>query len=189
MSKNLEDDPRYVTDALAENSMMFRDRAAREKAAQADLWTKLYAANQIMLSAIAEGKVQNTLFEICSNLLGCEEIAIVEIDCATTSLRFLGEEGLRPASRHALIQNASPLLNLIRQGKPVIPADEATPGAALQALGVNALVPLWVNLDSKAAMLLFRLLPQKDGFNSEDREILQLLSIYAGPSWKIQTDA
>ncbi len=160
--------------------MEFR-RKASASPSELSVWTKLYAANQVLLLAVRDAQVSAALVEICSNLLGCEEVAIVEIERGTHAVHFAGEEGLSPQKREALIRNAPLLESWIELGNIAIPLGQEKSSAALLALGISALVPLWKDKRSSAALVLFQLLPQRNGFDAEDREILQLLSIYAGP--------
>jgi len=150
------------------------------------VWTKLYAANQTMLSAMREQRVGPALVEICSNLLGCEELAIIEIERTTGEVHFLAEEGLQPEQREDLIQNARPIESRIEPGNPEIASAVRNDPASLASIGVTALVPLWTDEGSSGALVLFRLLPQRTEFDTEDREVLQLLSIYAGPCLRSQ---
>jgi hypothetical protein len=181
--KGLSKDTQTVSQPLAEvmeaSSAKFR-RQAIENPSHMSVWTKLYAANQTMLSAMTDNNASAALVEICSNLLGCEEVAVVEIERKTGVLRVVAEEGLSPRTRAALIHNAPLLQSCTVPGDAKITSDNGTDSAPLSALGISALVPLWADQRSTAAMVLFQLLPQRSGFDTEDREVLRLLSIYAG---------
>jgi len=150
-------------------------------------WTKLYAASQTLLSAMREDRVVAALFEIGSNLLGCEELAIVEIDHHTGTVHFLGEQGLLPEQREALIRNESIVEARITPGSAWVLSDSWQGASTSAPPGISALVPLWREQGSSGALLLFELLPQRSGFDAEDREVLQLLSLCAGPCLRSQT--
>jgi hypothetical protein len=149
-------------------------------------WTKLYATSRTLLSAMREGRVLAALVEICSNLLACEQLAIVEIESQTSATQLLCEEGLHRKTREALIQNARLLEPRIVPGSASISSDNPPANAGFAALGISAVVPLWKDGKSSGAMVLFQLLPQCSGFDSEDRQVLQLLSLYAGPCLRSQ---
>jgi len=172
--------PSLVRAAMEAKSVEFR-RNASTSVSDMSVWTKLYAANQVLLSAVSDARVSSALIEICSNLLGCEEVAIVEIDRATQAVHFLGEEGLSSEKRKALSQNVSLLLSRIGAANIAITAEGKKDSSGLAPLDISALVPLWVDVRSSAALVLFQLLPQRTGFDAEDLEVLQLLSVYAGP--------
>lgn len=171
--------PRGVADAMEASSAEFRRRAVKDPSAFS-LWTKLFAANQTMLSAMTDGSASAALLEICSNLLGCEEVAVVEIERKTGVVRFVTEVGISPRNRAALINNPSLLQSRIVPGSSIT-SDNGKDTGPLSEVGISALVPLWADQHSTAAMVLFQLLPHRSGFDAEDREVLRLLSIYAGP--------
>ena len=185
MSKKAQAVSKHVADLVQFSVEEFR-RRAKERPSDLSVWTKLYATNQTLLWAMRKNTVGPALLEICANLLACEEVAIVEIECETGTMRFVVEKNLLPENRAALIQNTRLLESRIEPGRAVIAADGGEDLSALLALGINAVVPLWARERSKGAMLLFQLLPQHTAFDAEDREVLQLLSIYAGPCLRNQ---
>lgn len=180
MNSQVQLNPRAVAEVLEAGSAEFLKQYL-ERTPNRGAWTKLYAASQTLLSAMREDRVVAALVEICSNLLGCEHLAIVEIEHQTGTVHFLGEEGLSPERRAALIQSEGILEARIMQGSAWIPSDSCQGDSAFAPLGISALVPLWRDRRSMAAMIMLQLLPQRHGFDSEDREVLQLLSLYAGP--------
>ena len=161
-------------------------RQARECDSNLSIFAKLYAAHKTLAAAIRNGHVSAALLEICSNLLGCEQVAIVEIDSHTEELHFLAEEGLSPQDRGVLAENISVLQSQINSDDAVIFPGRSSESAGMGEFGVTALVPLWNDRRSSAALVLFKLLPQRDGFDEDDRTILKLLSIYAGPCLRRQ---
>jgi hypothetical protein len=161
-------------------------RQAAECPADLSVWTKLYATSEAMLTAMRQGKMIATLVEICSNLLGCEQVAIVEIERATRRIHFIAVEGLSPERLEVLTQSARSLESRIEPGDAEVVPPQGEETANLRSLGISALIPLWADQRSRGAMVLFQLLPQRDGFDVEDREVLQLLSLYAGPCLRSQ---
>jgi len=169
------------------DSARFR-RQAVECPEDLSLWTKLYTVSQIMLAAMQEDRVGPALAEICSNLLGCEQFAIVEISEPAGRVKFLQAQDLSSELCVAVVSQAELLQSQIRCGTPQIPSDRTDQDAAnLSELEVSALVPLWSEEESSGAILLFQLLPQRSGFDTEDREVLRLLSAYAGPCLRKET--
>ena len=176
---------RPVAEVLEDGAAEFL-KQSREHIPDLSAWTKLYAASQTLLSAMREGRVLAALVEICSNLFACEQLAIVEIERQPKAVHFLGEEGLSSEKREALIQNAQFLKPRITPGSAWIPSDDGQGDLDLASLEISALVPLWRDQRSTGAMVLFQLLPQRSGFDAEDRQVLQLLSRYAGPCLRSQ---
>jgi hypothetical protein len=183
LNKPAQFDSRPVVDAIEAASADFL-KLSLERPSDLSVWTKLYAASQAMLSAVRDDKVIGTLVEICSNLLGCEQLAIVEIERATAAVHFLGEEGLSASDRAALTQNARVVESKIHQDGVTIA--EEVGDLVLVSMGISTLVALWTDQKSSCALVLFQLLPQRSGFDDEDREVLTLLSIYAGPCVRSQ---
>jgi hypothetical protein len=186
MGNDVRHGSRSLTELMERGSTEYR-RQSIECPADLSVWTKLYAANQTMLSAMGQQRVSAALVEICSNLLGCEELAIIEIDRATGNVHFLTAEGL-PKGKKEIITNAARQLELrISPGSPQVLLDtEDESESDLGSSGISAIVPLWADDRSSGALTLFQLLPQRSGFDGEDREVLQLLSIYAGPCLRSQ---
>jgi hypothetical protein len=177
-----------VADVLESDAAGFLKQSL-ESTPNSGAWVKLYAASQTLLSAMQQDRVAAALVEISSNLLGCEEVAIVEIEGDPRTVQFLGEEGLSPENRQGLIQSGRFLGPMITPGECWIPWDQERSYSPFIPRRINALIPLWNDERSSGAMLLFELLPQRNGFDAEDREVLQLLALYAGPCLRSHTRA
>ena len=146
------------------------------------IWSRLYAASQSLGQAVRENTVAETVLEIGSNLLGCEEIAILELHADYRQISFLSSVGVTATHRHALLTHAERLSAEINRGQVRI-VDKRVPGDEfLASLGITALVPLSQGHSAEGAIVFFNLLPQRQGFDSGDRELLGLLSVYVGPS-------
>lgn len=185
MNSQVQRNPRTVVAALEAGSAEFLKQSL-EGTPNLGAWTKLYVASQTLLTALQEGQVIAALAEISSNLLGCEHLAIVEIEHPTGTVHFLGGEGLSPERREVLIREEGILESRIMVGRVWISSDHRPDDSALASLGISAVVPFWKDERSSAAILLFELLPQRSGFDAEDREVLQFLSRYAGPCLRSQ---
>lgn len=145
-------------------------------------WSRLYAASQKLSQAVRENTVADMVLEIASNLMGCEEIAILRLDADYKQISFLSGVGVTAKHRHALLGHAEQLVAEIQRGQvrvvdSKVPADEF-----LASLGITALVPLSQGHDAEGAIVFFNLLPQRQGFDSRDRELMGLFAIYVGPS-------
>ncbi len=183
---NKQPSSRSVTETLEAGSLEFL-KQTQEDSTKLSTWAKLYTASQTLLAATREKRVVPALVEICSNLLACEELAIVEVERAGKAVRLLGEEGLSSEQRAALMRNPESLEARIEPGILTLPESEEPSDHILAPLKLSAIIPLWRDRQSSAAMLLFQLLPQRTEFDAEDREVLRLLSSYAGPCLRCQT--
>jgi hypothetical protein len=169
------------------DSARFRQEAL-EYPADLSLWTKLYTVSQIMLSAVQQERVPSALEEICSNLLGCEQLAIVEISRATGKVHFVQSQHLSPEMRMTVAEQGRLLESHIqREALQVISDKSDEASVKLSQLRITALVPLWLDEESSGAILLFELLPQRSGYDIEDREVLRLLSTHAGRCLRSKT--
>ncbi len=185
MHKHAHPSPKAVAQVLETGAARFLQQSL-EGTRHLGAWTKLYAVSQTLLSALREARVFGALVEICSNLLACEQLAMIEIESATRVVHILGEEGLPPERCETLLQNARFLEPRITPGTAWIPLDGKKGNSILAPLGITALVPLWRDEQSSGALVFFQLLPQHSGFDAEDRQILEFLSLYAGPCLRSQ---
>jgi transcriptional regulator with GAF, ATPase, and Fis domain len=177
-----------VAAMIEADSVQFH-RHAVEFSDDLSVWTKLYTVSQTMLSAIHENKILSAVGEVCSNLLGCEEVAIVDVSRANGRVRFLAAEGISSTTRRGVAASGKALDSQIQSGNLWIVSDnDDQRSAELEHLGVSALVPLWSDEESSGAILLFKLLPQRTGFDTEDRRVLQFLSTRIGECMRSRDD-
>jgi hypothetical protein len=146
------------------------------------IWSRLYAASERLSMAVREGDVADAVIEIGSNLLGCEEIVIVQLHAETKLMSFLASVGVSATQRYALASKFTQIAAEIRRGQARIVDKRVAGDEFLASIGVSALVPLSQGQKAGGAIVFFNLLPQRKSFDSGDRELLGLLSVYVGPS-------
>jgi hypothetical protein len=148
------------------------------------VWSRLYAVTQRLKQAVLSGgreSVADAVIEIGSNLLGCEEMAVLTLHGIGSPPVIVSSVGLTAVSRQTLKASGSSIAKEIRRGQVRI-VDKRVPGDEfLSSVGITALVPLAQGHIAEGAIVFFSLLPQRQGFDSRDREILGLLAAY-GPS-------
>jgi hypothetical protein len=141
---------------------------------------KLYAAAKALQQAVRENMVADAIFEIGSNLMGCEQIALLVTCEQQDRVALLGSVGFNPEQLEAIRRNAK---QIIKEA----PADSiyiktgADDHSFLSSLGITARIPVRLDSARKGAIVLFDLLPQRNGLDSGDRELMKLLYAYAGP--------
>ena len=141
---------------------------------------KLYAAAKALQQAVRENMVADAIFEIGSNLMGCEQIALMVTCEQQDRVALLGSVGLNPEQLQTIRRNAKQIIG-------EAPADAiyiktgADDRSFLSSLGITARIPVRLDSARKGAIILFDLLPQRTGLDSGDRELLKLLCAYAGP--------
>jgi hypothetical protein len=148
------------------------------------VWSRLYAVTQrLRLAVLAGGEsgVADAVIEIGSNLLGCEEMAVLELDTEYRDLSVVASVGLTAVQRSTLKSQARKISVEINRGQVRIVDKRLAGDEFLASVGITALVPLTQGHSTEGAIIFFNLLPQRKGFDSRDRELLGLLAAY-GPS-------
>ncbi|HEX4605630.1 MAG TPA: hypothetical protein VH724_16630 [Candidatus Angelobacter sp.] len=141
---------------------------------------KLYSAVKALQQAVREGVVADAIFEIGSNLIGCEQVALLVKCQQKGGVAFIGSDGFNPKQLEPIRRNAKRIIE-------EAPADSiyiktgAQDRSFLSSLGITARIPLRLDSAMKGAIVLFDLLPQRNGLDSGDQELLKLLCAYAGP--------
>lgn len=141
---------------------------------------RLYSAANTLHQAVREGIVENAIFEIGSNLIGCEQVALLVMSKQHDRVDFVGSPEFNPTQLDTLQRNAKRIIE-------EAPADsifiEATckDRSFLSSLGISARIPFWLDRATKGAIVFFDLLPQRSGLDAGDEELLKLLCAYTGP--------
>lgn len=140
---------------------------------------RLYSATNSLHQAVRNGIVENAIFEISSNLIGCEQVALLVMSKKPDRIEFIGSVEFSPTRLDTLRRNAKQIIE-------EAPADSILIQTAskdrsfLSSLGINARIPFWLDGATKGAIVFFDLLPQRNGLNAGDQELLKLLSAYTG---------
>jgi hypothetical protein len=142
---------------------------------------KLYAGAQRLHQAVKEGTVPDAIVEIGSNLMGCEQMALLLIREQWNHITFINSVGLDLKRLEAMRMNAKGIIEEAPADDVYIKSEAKKPDLFLSSLGVTAYVPFWLDSATKGAIVFFDLLPQRNGLDSGDRELLKLLCHYAGP--------
>lgn len=142
---------------------------------------KLYAASERLKLAIRERDVAKALLEIGSNLIGCEQMAVLEMQ-KNSILSLIASFGLTESQQEALISNNDGIAAAIKRGQIMIVRADSDRCQLWSELGITAFVPVWYRERPSGAILFYKLLPQRECFDSSDRNLLQMLSIFSGAS-------
>lgn len=141
---------------------------------------RLYSAANTLHQAVREGVVENAIFEICSNLIGCEQVALLVMSKQQDSIDFIGSAEFNPTRLDTLRLKAKRII----EEAPVDAIFIETAGkdqSFLSSLGVTARIPFRLDSATKGAIVFFDLLPQRNGLDARDHELLKLLCAYSGP--------
>ncbi|HLM72642.1 MAG TPA: GAF domain-containing protein [Polyangiaceae bacterium] len=148
----------------------------------------LYVATDRLHASLDRGEVLVAIQEIITNLIGCEELAVFEVDASGSALKLAVSMGIDeerfasvPLSEGPIGQVASSgtpyfaqgSVKSSRRGKPSVRVAEA------EALGLTACVPLKRGEAVTGAIAIFRLLAHKSALTEMDRELLSVLIPHA----------
>ena len=145
------------------------------------MWVRLYSATERLKQAVCRNNVTRTILEIGSDLMGCNDMAILELRGDST-LSLLASSGMNAGREQELSRNAGSIASAIEKRQISI-ANTDTPFNALWSeLGIAALVPVWHENKPRGAIIFYRFLSPQSDLDLADRELLRLLSMFAGPS-------
>lgn len=141
---------------------------------------RLYSAANTLHQAVREGIVENAIFEIGSNLIGCEQVALLVMSRQRDRVDFVGSPEFNPTQLATLQRNAKRIIEEAPTDSIFIET-ASKDRSFLSALGISARIPFWLDSTTKGAIVFFDLLPQRNGLDAGDRELLKLLCAYIGP--------
>jgi transcriptional regulator with GAF, ATPase, and Fis domain len=148
-------------------------------AAQNASLANLYVATYQLHSSADRDQVFAGIREVVANLIGCEEVAIYEMNDGDGALRLATWFGI-PAGRLTVTPADGIIGWVVSTGTTYVAGEQDDAPAAREGeQDLSACVPLKVDDRVLGVVALFRLLPQKfEGFNELDRELLNLLATH-----------
>lgn len=142
---------------------------------------RLQVASKRLTLAAGQHEAALALLEIGSNLIGCEQMAVLSVQ-KDQNLLCLASAGMTEVHEKALRSNSQRVVSQIEDGRLTIVSSEAPVQEKLWSeLGVTAFVPVWHHRKPRGAIVFYSLLPQRNGFDEFDRKLLEFLSWCAGP--------
>jgi hypothetical protein len=139
----------------------------------------LYVASYRLHGTVDRQEVIDTIQEIIANLVGSEEAGLFELDPETRTLELVASFGL-PSEACPFIPLGTGSIGRAAQTGEIFVAEAAprVPSDDLEGR-LTACVPLILDGQVTGAIAIFRLLPQKAGIESVDRELFDLLATHA----------
>lgn len=132
----------------------------------------LYVASYQLNGTLDRARVVASIQEIIINLIGCEELGIWELDENTNALTLAGSFGIDDASWASVPLGSGIIGSAAASGDRFI-ADESG------ARDLVACIPLKLDERVVGAIGIFSLLQQKQGLESLDYELFDLLASHA----------
>ncbi|HYH97914.1 GAF domain-containing protein [Hyalangium sp.] len=121
------------------------------------------------------GEVLEVVGEIVSQLMGCEEYVLLEVDAYGEHFVPASAMGLTAERLEALSVPQGIIGQVARHGVPYVIGRTSSVGAGAHEVGLTACIPLLMGRQVRGVLALFRMLPQKRGLTDEDLELLDLL--------------
>jgi hypothetical protein len=154
--------------------------AAKAKSAkQADLDLvndlRLEAARRRLAEASDKEDALEAVREIVGNLLGCEEMGLFQVD---SGVRMLWSFGIDPHQHNAFSNLGDEGLHRVMRGECHFESTSDDGNGSVCRM--QAFVPLRRASQTVAVLAILKLLPQKQGFDRPDMNLLALLSEEAG---------
>jgi predicted RNase H-like nuclease (RuvC/YqgF family) len=135
----------------------------------------LYVATDRLHASLDRREVLLAIQEIITNLIGCEELAVFEVDASGSRLSLSASMGI-DEGRYATVAFGEGVIGRVAAtGEPHF----ASATAAAEAPAVTACVPLKRGSIVTGAIAIFRLLSHKSALTGIDRELLSVLIPHA----------
>jgi chromosome segregation ATPase len=136
--------------------------------------SNLYVASYQLHASVDRRTVLETIQEIVVNLIGSEEVAILEADAETGDFRMVASFGVDAARLNRANSGKAQIVNRIAAGELFIDGQGASSEES-----ITALVPLKIEERVIGAIVVFRLLEHKQGLQPVDHELFELLAVHA----------
>ena len=140
----------------------------------------LYVASYQLHSTLDPNEVLKVIVEIVINLIGAELfcVYVCEEDGPGAALKPVASEGAPVSDFDALPLDSSPVGEAVRDGE-VVTGDPTAVGEPGQIGEPVVCIPLRVDDKPVGAIVIHRLLQQKDGFSPLDHELFTLMAGHA----------
>jgi len=134
----------------------------------------LYVASYQLHSSVDRQTVLNTILEIVINLVGSEQVAVYERNCAPNRFKLAASFGVDAKRLDSFILGTSNIDRMLADAR-IFTDDEAAGGQDR----LTACVPLKIGEEVIGAILVFRLLDHKPSLQPVDHELFELLAVHA----------
>lgn len=151
-----------------------------EPAADLTAQAKVFAARMRLQDAGDQSDALEAIREVVANLLGSEQLALYKVDKKKAALWLYWSFGIDPNKYPVLDVIKEPHLESVLDRKVVVRGDQGHDRLLSTHDPVTALVPILVGGEVAAVLVIFRLLPQKPGFELADRQICEVISNFGG---------
>ena len=150
------------------------------------LLERLSASSARLVQSLENRDVFEAIAEIIANLIGSEEVAIFEYRAADESFALEWSWGVDPAALHLFESGAGMFGRAVRQGTSQFRERQPEKDLLPFEKKLTACVLLKSSHEAVGIIAIFGLLPQKNGLEWTDYELLKFLEIYAAVAIELQ---
>lgn len=154
--------------------------AGNEAALEISNQAAVYAARTRLLNAVDQADALDAIREIAGNLIGTEEVAVFKVDKLRSELWLYWSFGVDPNKYAVLEVGREPKLKKVLSGKCLYRLRLSHENLLSTEDPVTALIPIRIEGNTVAVIVLFRLFPHKGLLNQTDHELCEVLSNCAG---------
>ncbi len=145
-----------------------------------NILASLYVATYGLHGSLERAKVLSAIQEIVANLIGCEELAIFELNADAEELRLIASTGIESGDFQTVPLGVGLIGRVAGSGESYLADGRDRNGTLAKEATLTACVPLKIGERVTGAVALFRLLHQKPGLEPLDLELFDLLVCQAG---------
>jgi nitrate/nitrite-specific signal transduction histidine kinase len=138
----------------------------------------LYVAAHHLHSTLDRKEVLEALHEIIANMVGCEQLAIFELEEGEDELHLISSAGIDAELYASVALGDGAIGHAARTGEVYLGG--AAPAAHAPGRTLVASIPMALAGRVSGVIALFELLGQKSGLDSDDLELFNLLRTHAG---------
>lgn len=154
--------------------------SGRNEALESGCQAAVYAARMRLQNAVDQADALDAVREIAGNLIGTEELAVFKVDKQRSELWLYWSFGVDPNKYSVLEVSREPKLKQVLSGKCAYRLRLSHENLLSTEDPVAALIPIRIDGNTVAVIVLFRLFPHKPLLNEVDHELCEILSNCAG---------
>lgn len=179
--KFLEDENKNLLDRYRQVEEENKDFANRyvEVEAENNNLANLYVASYQLHSTLDFNECLKIILEIVMNLIGAEEFSIMMLDEKTNELSIVAQEGMGPEAQSSIRLGEGVIGASVRAGEAYYRDGDPTDLGGIDYLHPLVSIPLKIKEHVIGAIVVYKLLIQKQAFSNVDYELFSMLAGHA----------
>ena len=179
--KFLEDENKSLLDRYRQVEEENKDFANRyvEVESENNNLANLYVASYQLHSTLDFNECLKIILEIVMNLIGAEEFAIMMLDEKTNELAMVAQEGMGPEARPSVRLGDGVIGGSVKSGEAFYREGDPTDLAGIDFTHPLVCIPLKIKEHVIGAIVVYKLLIQKETFSNVDYELFSMLAGHA----------